>query len=158
MSRHSTSSLVASARTRRRHLSRAADERGLTLVEIMVVIAILGMLMSVVAVNVMGSLQEANVDATKLTIKKVEQGIQMYATKHKGKYPSTSQGLEAAAKYYPDNKVPTDAWGGEFQYYSPGTSGDRDYEIISLGKDGQEGGEDVDADIKSWEAEISEED
>ena len=158
MNRNSTSSLVAAARTRRRHLSRTADERGLTLVEIMVVIAILGMLMSVVAINVMGSLQEANVDATKLTIKKVEQGIQMYATKHKGKYPSTSQGLEAAAKYYPDNKVPVDAWGGEFQYFSPGTSGDRDYEIISLGKDGQEGGEDVDADIRSWEAEISEED
>ena len=43
-----------------------------------------------------------------------------------------------------------DAWGGEFQYFSPGTSGDRDYEIVSLGKDGQEGGRG--ADIKSWEA------
>lgn len=158
MNRHSTSSLVAAARTRRRHLSRTADERGLTLVEIMVVIAILGLLMSVVAVNVMGSLQEANVDATKLTIKKVEQGIQMYAAKHKGKYPTTSQGLEAASKYFPDNKVPTDAWGNEFQYFSPGTSGDRDYEIISLGKDGQEGGEDADGDIRSWEASISEDD
>ena len=51
-----------------------------------------------------------------------------------------------------------DAWGNEFQYFSPGTSGDRDYEIISLGKDGQEGGEDADGDIRSWEASISEDD
>ncbi len=156
MPRTTTSNLIAQARTRRRHLSRAADERGLALVEIMVVIAILGMLMAVVAVNVMGSLDQANVDTTKLTIKKVEQGLQMYAAKHKGKMPTTSQGLEAAAKYFPDNSVPTDAWGNEFQYFSPGTHGDHPYEIISLGKDGQEGGEDVNADIESWNAEISE--
>jgi type II secretion system protein G len=156
MPRLSTSSLVAAARTRRRHLSRTADERGLTLVEIMVVIAILGMLMSVVAVSVMGALDQANVDVTKLTIKKAEQNLQLYAAKHKGRFPSTSDGLEAAAKYFPDNKVPVDAWGNEFQYFSPGTHGDHPYEIISLGKDGQEGGEDQDADIESWNAEISE--
>ena len=157
MSKPSPTRLLNAAPLRRGAVIRRAAERGLTLVEIMVVIAILGLLMSVVAVNVMGSLQEANVDATKLTIKKVEQGIQMYATKHKGKYPSTSDGLDAAAKYFPDNKVPTDAWGNEFQYFSPGTNGGRDYEIISLGRDGQDGGEGVDGDIRSWEADISEE-
>lgn len=130
---------------------RRAGRRGLTLVEIMVVIAILGVLMSVVAVGVIGALDGANADATALQIKRVEQNLQMYAARHKGRFPTTSDGLQAAAKYFPDNKVPTDAWGNEFQYYSPGTHGENDYEIISLGKDGAEGGDDADADIKSWE-------
>lgn len=132
---------------RRRHPSRT----GLTLVEIMVVIAILGTLMTIVAVNVVDQMNQANVDATKLQIKQLETYLQMYATKHHGKYPTTSQGLEAASKYMPNNKVPTDAWQNEFQYFSPGTHGDHEYEIISLGKDGQEGGDGYDADIYSWE-------
>ncbi len=128
-----------------------SSQRGLTIVEIMVVIAILGTLMTIVAVNVIGSLDEANSDATRLQIKKVEQGLQMYAAKNKGRYPNTSDGLEAAKKYFPDNKVPTDAWGYEFQYYSPGSRSGGDYDIISLGKDGQEGGEGTNADIYSWD-------
>ena len=116
----------------------------------MVVIAILGLLMTVVAVNVMGSLNEGYVETTKLQMTKIEQGLQMYAVKHRTKYPSTSEGLEAAAKYFPDNQVPLDAWGNEFLYFSPGTNGDHDYEIISLGRDGKEGGDSYDQDIKSW--------
>lgn len=148
MPRPSTSTLVRQARAQRRLLRADA---GLTLVEIMVVIAILGILMTVVAVNLMGSLNEGYVETTKLQMSKIEQGLQMYAVKNRGKYPTTSEGLEAAAKYFKDNSVPTDAWGNEFQYYSPGTNSDKDYELISLGADGQEGGEDYDADIKSWE-------
>lgn len=125
-------------------------QRGLTLVEIMVVIAILGTLMAVVGVNVVNRLQDANVETTKLQIKQIEQNLAMYAAKNKGKFPSTSQGLEAAAKYFPDSKVPVDAWGNAFQYYSPGTQSGGSYEIISLGRDGAEGGEGYDADIKSW--------
>ena len=147
MPRFSTSSLVRQAHAARR-LRRDA---GLTLIEIMVVIAILGLLMTVVAVNVAGSLQEGYVDTTKLQMEKIKGNLQMYAVKNKGKYPSTSEGLNAAAKYFPDNKVPSDAWGNEFQYYSPGTNSDEPFELISLGRDGSEGGEDYDADIKSWE-------
>ena len=87
-----------------------------------------------------------------LQIKKIEEGLGMYAAKHKGKYPTTSEGLEAAAKYMGSTgEVPMDAWGNAFQYFSPGTNGDHKYEIISLGGDGKEGGDDTDADIKSWE-------
>ena len=125
---------------------------GMTLVEILIVIAILGSLMALVAVNVAGSFEEANVGTTELQIKKIEEGLGMYAAKHKGKYPTTSEGLEAAAKYMgATGEVPVDSWGNAFQYFSPGTNGDHKYEIVSLGGDGKEGGDDTDADIKSWE-------
>lgn len=127
------------------------SQRGLTLVEIMVVIAILGTLMAIVGVNVVNQMQEANVETTKLQISQIQQNLAMYAAKHKGKFPSTSDGLEPTAKYFSDGQVPVDAWGNPFQYYSPGTHGDNEYEIISLGRDGAEGGEDYDADIRSWE-------
>lgn len=147
MPRLSTSSLVRQAHAARRLRANA----GLTLIEIMVVIAILGLLMTVVAVNVAGSLNDGYVETTKIQMGNLEKGLQMYAVKNRGKYPTTSEGLEAAAKYFKDNKVPVDAWGNEFQYYSPGTNSDSPYEIISLGADGSEGGDDYDADIKSWE-------
>ena len=123
--------------------------KGLTLVEIMVVMAILGVLMAVLGGSLLGYLDSANEDATKLTIGKMDQALQVYAAKHRGKYPSTSQGLEAAAKYMPDGKVPQDAWGQDFQYFSPGTHSDAPYDILSVGKDGQEGSDD---DVKSWES------
>ena len=80
-----------------------------------------------------------------------KRGLIAYSAKHKGKYPKTSEGLEAASKYFQNNQAPTDAWGNAFQYYSPGTQSDNAYEIISLGKDGQEGGDGANADIKSWD-------
>lgn len=147
MPRFSTSSLVRQARAARR----LRPDAGLTLIEIMVVIAILGLLMTVVAVNLSSSLNEGYVDTTKLQMEKIKGSLQMYAVKNKSKYPTTSEGLEAAAKYFPDNKVPKDAWDNEFQYYSPGTNSDEPFELISLGADGSEGGEGYDADIKSWE-------
>jgi len=127
--------------------------RGMTLVEIMVVIAIIGVLMSVVAVNVLGYLDDANVEATKIQIKQMEQALTVYAAKHKSRFPSTGDGLEAAKQYYSDNRVPTDAWGNPFQYFAPGSHGDHPYEIISLGKDGREGGEGANADIASYTVE-----
>ncbi len=127
-----------------------ASQKGMSLVEIMVVIAIMGVLMTVVAVNVIGFLDEANADATRIQIKKMEEALITYSAKHKGKFPSTGEGLAAAKKYFPNNEVPVDAWGNPFQYFAPGTHGDNDYEIISLGKDGKEGGTDADADIQSW--------
>ena len=122
----------------------------MTLVEIMVVIAIIGVLMTVVAVNVLGFLDEANASATGIQIKKIEDVLMTHAASHRGKFPTTSEGLDAVKKKFPNNEVPVDAWGNSFQYFSPGTHGDHAYEIISLGKDGREGGEDANADITSW--------
>ncbi len=134
------------------------DRRGMTLVEIMVVITIIVSLMAVLSVTVLSRLADAQRDQTKIQIRQVEQGLQMYAMRHKGRFPTTSDGLEAAAKYMPKTgEVPKDAWGNDFQYFSPGTHGENEYEIISLGRDGKEGGEDADADIHSWNLDEEEE-
>ena len=143
----SKSALVGPARA-----AALAARRGLTLVEIMVVIAILGLLMGVIAFNVMASADEADVEAARLQIGQIEKNLQLYALKNDKKYPSTSDGLEAAAKYFPDEKVPLDPWGNEFQYTSDGST----YEIVSLGKDGESGGDDAGADISSEDASADE--
>lgn len=126
------------------------DRRGMSLVEIMVVIAIIGILGSVVAVNVFGFLEDANRSAAKIQIQNLQKGLIAYAAKHKGKYPSSGEGLDAAKKYFENSEVPKDPWDGAYQYTAPGTHGDHPYEIISYGKDGQEGGEGDDADVYSW--------
>lgn len=132
-------------------LRRRARRAGMTLMEIMIVIAILGVLMSVLAVGLMGTKTDADRQTTAIQIKKLQEGLMMYSLKHKNRYPSTSEGLAAAAKYFNDEqKVPTDAWGNEYLYFSPGTHGDHPFEIISLGPDGKEGGDGDNADIVSW--------
>lgn len=130
---------LASALGRRR--------RGMTLVEIMVVIAIIGTMMSIVGFAVADNFAKANVETTKLTMQQIDKNLGMYAAAKKGKFPTTSEGLSAAAKYFPDGAVPKDSWGNEFIYTASG----RGYEIVSLGADGVEGGEDYDADINSAE-------
>jgi general secretion pathway protein G len=132
--------------------ARLHAESGLTLVEIIIVIAILGTLMAILAGSLFGAQDEANVDMTRLQISQVEGGLDIYAAKHGGKYPSTSEGLASVKKYLKGGEIPKDAWGNEFQYFSPGTHGDHPYELISLGKDGQEGGEDVNADITNFDS------
>ncbi len=124
---------------------------GFSLVEIMVVIAIIGLLMTVVGVNVVARYIDAQIAATKIQMGQVQQELEIYSTKHKGKYPSTSEGLAAMKKYFPNEEVPQDAWGNDFEYFSPGTHGDHPWEVISMGSDGKEGGSDNAADIDSWD-------
>lgn len=141
---------------------RPEREKGMTLIEIMVVVAIIGSIAALVTVNVLDYLDESKVDTTKIEIKNVEGALEQFKRKH-GFYPTTEQGLQAlvekptvgrSPENYPKGgylkKIPKDAWGNDFTYYSPGVSG-HDYEIISLGRDGQEGGDDYDADIKNYE-------
>ena len=131
-------------------LARMRDRRGMSLVEIMVVIAIIGILGSVIAVNVFGFLEDANRSAAKIQMQNMQKGLIAYAAKHKGKYPTSGEGLDAAKKYFEGNAVPRDPWDNNYVYTSPGTRGNNPYEIVSYGKDGKEGGEGDDADITSW--------
>ncbi|MBI4212424.1 MAG: type II secretion system major pseudopilin GspG [Deltaproteobacteria bacterium] len=140
------------------------SSRGMTLIEIMVVITILGLIATVVTVNVIGRLDEAKVDTAKTQIKSFEDALEHFR-RDAGFYPSTEQGLQAlvekpsigripkrfALKGYLKS-IPKDPWGCDFTYYSPGLQG-HEFEIYSLGADCQEGGEALDADIPSFEAE-----
>lgn len=90
--------------------------------------------------NVFGFLEESNVRATEITMRNVEQGLLIYAARHQGKYPTTADGLASVTQFLYTDELPTDAWDRPFLYVSPGIHGNQPYEIISLGRDGKEGG------------------
>jgi len=132
-----------------------------TLVEIMVVVVILGILASIVGYNVLDTPEKAKVVKAKEQINNFKSALAMYKL-DTGSYPDTSDGLRALVQdpgvegwkkggYLDSNTVPKDPWGNPYTYVSPGGN-ERDYDIICYGKDGEPGGEDVDADITSWQA------
>ena len=136
-------------------------QRGFNLIEIMVVITIMGLLAGIVGIYVSGALDSAKQDTTRNQMKIIEDALVMYKLDN-GRFPTTSEGLQAlisapstakkpGKKYLNSDNVPRDGWDYEFLYFSPGTRGNHDYEIISYGADGREGGDGYDADIFSWE-------
>lgn len=125
----------------------SSRRRGQSLVEIMVVIAIIGILTTVTAVGVMEFLGNAKVDATKITLSNVDKVLLAYTARH-GHPPTTAEGLQAVATFFPEHLVPTDTWDHPLLYQSPGPDG-HDYEVRSLGADGLEGGTGNDADLSN---------
>lgn len=130
--------------TRRLSLLRAARRarRGMSLVEVMVVIAIILTLMGIIGYGVMSVYEKSKVETTRLQIGRIVERVTIYTVKHK-KPPTTGDGLAAV---YDGEKVPQDAWGNDFTYVSPGPEG-HDFDIISYGRDGVEGGTGLAADI-----------
>ena len=133
---------------------------GFTFIEIMVVVAILAILAALVVPRIMGRTDDAKRTAAKVQIRNIEGGLQLYKLDN-GVYPTTEQGLKALTEkptvgVIPKNwklggylpKVPDDPWGTPYKYTSPSPKGD--YEIISLGTDGEPGGEGKNADITNW--------
>jgi general secretion pathway protein G len=135
---------------------------GFTLIEIMITITIMAILGIVVIPRLLEIPQKARMTAAKQQIQLLDLALTQYESDN-GNFPSTSQGLEALVKK-PDGeptpanynergymqKLPMDPWGKPYVYTCPGTHGN-DYDIMSYGADGQEGGEGKNADIKSWE-------
>ncbi|PID61092.1 MAG: type II secretion system protein GspG [Gammaproteobacteria bacterium] len=148
---------MVNSSTRRRGTlpARAAQQRGFTLIEIMVVVAIIAILGATVVPLIMDRPNEARVVRANADIASIGQALELYKLDNFS-YPSTDQGLEALVEKptgdpEPQNwkpyvqKLPKDPWGRDYVYLNEGDG----YEIVSLGNDGAEGGEGFDADISS---------
>jgi general secretion pathway protein G len=139
--------------------SHSSRVRGFTLVELLVVLAILGLLAGLVGPQVMKFLGSSKTKTAALQIEDLSATLDLYRLEI-GRYPSSQEGLEALVSkpadapnwngpYLKKAAVPKDPWGFDYQYRFPGEHGG--FDIWSLGADGQEGGEGEAADIKSWE-------
>jgi len=142
-----------------------SDNRGFSLIELMVVVIILGILAMYIGPKLMGRTEDAKITQAKIQIESLETALKLYKL-DSGVYPGTEQGLQALVEnpetgvlpkkwrkggYLEKGKVPKDPWGNEYIFLSPGTNGD--YDIISYGADGVPGGEDENKDINNWEIE-----
>jgi len=132
---------------RRNRIRRAgrAIARGMTLIEIMIVVAIIGMLMGTVGIYALGRLEKSKITNTKMAIKSVEQALVHFQTDNTDSCPKQLQDL-VTQKYL--TKTPQDAWGQPLIFKCPGEHNPDGADIISKGKDKQEGTAD---DIKSWD-------
>ena len=128
---------------KRRFKGRRAP-RGMTLIEIMVVLVILGLIASAVVIAVFPQLQKARVDRTTLDIGNIDSGLKLY-TARKGKFPDTATGLKALVDMEILDKMPKDAWGNDYVY----TLENGRPVVTSYGADGVPGGEGPNADISN---------
>jgi general secretion pathway protein G len=134
-----------------------------TLIELMIVIVILGILAAFVVPRLAGRPEDARVAKARIEVATISQQLEMYNLDN-GSYPTTEQGLRAlverpetgdvpnwrAGGYLNKKKPPEDPWGNPYIYISPGAHNE-DFDLSSLGKGGEEGGEGYEADITNWE-------
>lgn len=146
-------------------LKHISNNKGFTLIELMVVIVILGILATLIVPRIMDRPGQAKQLKAKMQIQSLETALKLYKLDN-GAYPTTEEGLQALVSapasdesmknyrkggYLEKGVVPKDPWNGEYVYLSPGTHGN--YDIISYGADGVPGGDDENRDITSWEVE-----
>ena len=140
-------------------------DRGFTLIEIMAVVLIMGLLMSVVGVNIKSQIDRARLSTARTQIAQLESALEFYRMDN-GRYPSSEQGLKAlvtkpagdpAPRNYPaggylrQSSALADPWGEPFFYENPGSHNTHSYDIWTQGADGAAGGEGGDADIGNWD-------
>lgn len=138
---------------------------GFTLLELLVVLVILGILATYIGPKLMGHPEEAKRTKAMVQIQALETALRTYQLDN-GAYPSTDQGLQALVEqpksgkapakwrsggYLEKRSVPLDPWGNPYVYLSPGVKGD--FDLSSLGADGERGGDGRDKDVDNWEIE-----
>ena len=143
----------------RAHRSIRARESGMTLMEILVVLVLIGVVLGIVGSNFIGRGEKAKADAARIEIGQIAQALDLYKLEV-GRYPTTQEGMKALLEappgvnnwngpYWKKDSMPKDPWGNEYRYTSPGQHGP--YDILSLGADGREGGDGANKDIVSWQ-------
>jgi len=136
---------------------------GFSLIEILVVLLIIGLLTTLVAVNVLPSQDRARVEKAKADIAIMGNALEMYRLE-RFNYPNNEMGLRALLRSDEENfqnslntrgyikSLPKDPWGNEYQYVIPGDKGE--YDLFSMGADGNIGGEGLNSDIGNWDPEV----
>ena len=127
--------------------SSGTNEEGFTLVELMVVLVIIGLLATIVIINVMPAADRAAVTKARADIATLEQGIQMYRIDNM-RYPTADEGLQALVAGNYIRRLPNDPWNRPYLYAAPGP-GNQPFHLSTLGADGREGGSGENADITS---------
>jgi general secretion pathway protein G len=146
--------------TREDCLAKNRSQLGFTLIEVMVVIAIIGIMATLIVPQIMSKPNEARVIAAKQDINSLVQALKLYRLDN-SRYPTTEQGLSAlvakpTSEPIPQNwkpngyvdRLPKDPWGFAYQYSNPGTRAEID--VFSLGADNKPGGTGFDADLGNW--------
>ena len=132
-------------------------QSGFTLLELLVVLVVLGLLAGIVAPKYFAQLGRSEVKVAKAQIEGLSKALDLYRLEV-GHYPSTEQGLQALVTAptdeprwtgpYLQKKIPQDPWGHNYNYRYPGENSE--YDLLSLGKDGQPGGEGENAEVTNW--------
>ena len=138
----------------------AVQERGFTLLELLVVMVIIGLLASYVAPRYFDQIGKSEVKAARAQLDALDKALATYRL-DTGHYPNTQQGLKALVERpadepkwagpYLSKALPADPWGRAYVYRLPGDNG-HDFELSSLGKDGQPGGAGADVDVSVWDS------
>ena len=141
---------------------------GFSLVEILVVLVIIGLLVSIVAPNVLQRADEARIQKVHADFKNIETALKLYKLDNFN-YPTTEQGLGALVEKptidpLPRNwkkngyleRMPEDPWGNAYKYLNPAEFGHGEYDLYTLGADSVTGGEEQNADIGNWQSESKE--
>jgi len=140
----------------RNRSERRLQERGFSLIELIVVLVILGLLATVVGPKVMDRLGKGKVEIAKMQVSELSGALDLYRF-DVGRYPTSAEGLGALITNpgvenwsgpYLKKQVPKDPWNREYQYRSPGEHSD--FDLYSLGADGAEGGDGENIDVSSW--------
>jgi len=153
--------IAPSIRRRTRHYqSTRGLQRAFTLIEIMVVVIIIGLLVAIVAPNVIGNVDKANVTKAKADIRAIKSALELYYLDN-STYPTSEQGLDALVTRPNDpnlrnwnprgymERIPNDPWNNPYQYLYPGNRAE--FDVYSFGSDGRPGGNDLASDIGNWD-------